>query len=145
MSRMRTSCNHHICVKVKPIEFEDGQMRIGELAERTGTSRRLLRYYEDQQLIFPDRSENGYRDYDARYVDRVAQIRGLLDVGIPTRIIRELLPCLDKPRSIHLPNPSPKTIATLERERDLMTARIESLTTSRDALDDYLEAVTRGR
>ena len=34
-------------------------MRIGELAERTGTSRRLLRYYEEQDLIAPDRSANG--------------------------------------------------------------------------------------
>jgi DNA-binding transcriptional MerR regulator len=119
-------------------------MRIGELAEQTGTSRRLLRYYEDQGLIFPRRSENGYRDYDMRYVDRVAQIRGLLDAGLPTRIIKELLPCLDKPRSIHLPNPSAATIATLERERDRMTARIESLTVNRDAIAEYVEAVRHG-
>jgi DNA-binding transcriptional MerR regulator len=36
-------------------------MRIGELAERTGTSRRLLRHYEDQGLNvlvnFPYRGE----------------------------------------------------------------------------------------
>ena len=121
-------------------------MRIGELAERTGTSRRLLRYYEEQRLIFPTRSENGYRDYDERYVDRVVQIRGLLDAGLPTRIIEQLLPCLDKPRGIHLPNPSARTIATLEDERDRMTARIESLTVNRDAIEHYLEAVRpRGR
>ena len=116
-------------------------MRIGELAERSGASRRLLRYYEEQGLIFPTRGTNGYRDYDERYVDRVAQIRGLLDAGLPTRIIKELLPCLDKPRGIYLPNPSRRTIATLERERDRMTARIESLTTNRDAIAEYLEAV----
>lgn len=116
-------------------------MRIGDLAERTGSSRRLLRYYEEQGLIFPTRSENGYREYDERYVDRVVQIRGLLDAGIPTRVIKQLLPCLDKPRSIHLPNPSAATIATLERERDRMTARIESLTVNRDALERYLEVV----
>jgi DNA-binding transcriptional MerR regulator len=116
-------------------------MRIGELAERTGTSRRLLRYYEEQELIFPTRSENGYRDYDERYVDRVVQIRGLLDVGLPTRVIKELLPCLDKPRSIYLPNPSAETLATLERERDRMTARIESLAVNRDAIEEYLATV----
>ena len=116
-------------------------MRIGELAERTGASRRLLRYYEEQGLIFPTRGTNGYRDYDERYLDRVAQIRGLLDAGLPTRIIKELLPCLDRPRGIYLPNPSRRTIATLERERDRMTARIESLTTNRDAIAEYLEAV----
>lgn len=116
-------------------------MRIGELAERTGASRRLLRYYEEQGLIFPTRGANGYRDYDERYVDRVAQIRGLLDAGMPTRIIKEVLPCLDKPRGIYLPNPSRRTIATLERERDRMTARIESLAANRDAIAEYLEVV----
>ena len=116
-------------------------MRIGELAERTGTSRRLLRYYEEQGLVFPTRGENGYREYDERYVDRVVQIRGLLDVGLSTRIIKELLPCLDKPRSIHLPNPTARTIALLEQERDRMTARIESLTVNRDAIEQYLEVV----
>ncbi len=34
-------------------------MRIGELAERTGASRRLLRYYEEQGLIQPSRRANG--------------------------------------------------------------------------------------
>jgi DNA-binding transcriptional MerR regulator len=51
-------------------------MRIGELAERTGTSRRLLRYNEEQELIAPDRSANGYLDHDERLVDRVLQIKG---------------------------------------------------------------------
>lgn len=94
--------------------------------------------------MFPARGENGYREYDDRWIDRVAQIRGLLEAGLPTRIIKELLPCLDKPRSIHLPNPSAETIATLERERDRMNARIEALTVNRDAIEEYL-AVVRPR
>src|SRR3954449_10396473 len=95
---------------------EAGHMRIGELERRTGTSRRLLRYYEEQGLISPDRSANGYRDYDERFVDRVAQIRGLLDAGLPVRIIRQLLPCLDAPGTIYCPDPTPEMLATLERE-----------------------------
>jgi DNA-binding transcriptional MerR regulator len=116
-------------------------MRIGELSQRTGATRRLLRYYEDQGLIAPTRSGNGYREYDERHVDRVVQIRALLDVGLPTRVIKTLLPCLDTPRSIRLPNPTAETIATLERERDKMTARIESLRSNRDAIARYLDAV----
>ncbi|WP_425285697.1 MerR family DNA-binding transcriptional regulator [Amycolatopsis rubida] len=37
-------------------------MRIGQLAERTGTSERLLRYYERLGLLTEDRLPNGYRD-----------------------------------------------------------------------------------
>ncbi|MFE9557201.1 MerR family transcriptional regulator [Streptomyces sp. NPDC006692] len=117
-------------------------MRIGELSERTGTSRRLLRYYEEQGLIVSARSSNGYRDYDEDFVDRVMQIRGLLDAGLPTRIIKQILPCLDKPRVIHFPDATPEMIATLTLERDRMTQRIDCLIRNRDAVSEYLDTVT---
>ncbi|MBT2443242.1 MerR family transcriptional regulator [Streptomyces sp. ISL-36] len=116
-------------------------MRIGELSERTGTPRRLLRYYEEQGLIVADRTPNGYRSYDRSNVDRVLQIRGLLDAGLPTRIIKQILPCLDKPRIIHFSDATPEMLATLENERDRMTERIRSLTRNRDAVSEYLDAV----
>ncbi|MFF8278440.1 MerR family transcriptional regulator [Streptomyces lateritius] len=116
-------------------------MRIGELSERTGTPRRLLRYYEEQGLIVADRTPNGYRAYDESNVDRVLQIRGLLDAGLPTRIIKQILPCLDKPRIIHFSDATPEMLATLESERDRMTERIRFLTRNRDAVAEYLDAV----
>ncbi|WP_329396255.1 MerR family transcriptional regulator [Streptomyces melanogenes] len=116
-------------------------MRIGELSERTGTPRRLLRYYEEQGLIAAERTPNGYREYDEFYVDRVMQIRGLLDAGLPTRIIKQILPCLDKPRVIHFSDATPEMITTLELQRDRMTARIQCLTRNRDAVAEYLDAV----
>ncbi|MFC7550812.1 MerR family transcriptional regulator [Plantactinospora sp. GCM10030261] len=118
-------------------------MRIGELSERTGTSRRLLRYYEEQGLVFPRRCANGYRDYDERWVDRVLQIRALLDAGLPVRLIKLVLPCLDKPTAIHFTDATPDMLATLERERDRMTARIACLARNRDAIADYLDTVRR--
>ncbi|MEU4843338.1 MerR family transcriptional regulator, partial [Nocardia testacea] len=116
-------------------------MRIGELARRTGTAPRLLRYYEEQGLIVAQRCANGYRSYDERFVDRVLQIRGLLDAGLPTRIIKQILPCLDKPRSIYFPDATPEMLATLEGERDRMTERIRCLERNRDAITEYLCAV----
>ncbi|MEU6985768.1 MerR family transcriptional regulator [Streptomyces sp. NPDC046324] len=116
-------------------------MRIGELSQRTETPRRLLRYYEEQGLIVADRAPNGYRSYDESNVDRVLQIRGLLDAGLPTRIIKQILPCLDKPRAIHFPDATPEMLATLENERDRMTDRIRCLTRNRDAVAAYLDAV----
>ncbi|MFD3663603.1 MerR family transcriptional regulator [Streptomyces sp. NPDC058659] len=116
-------------------------MRIGELSERTGTPRRLLRYYEEQGLIVADRLPNGYRVYDESNLDRVAQIRGLLDAGLPTRLIKQILPCLNKPRIIHFPDATPEMLATLEEERDRMSERIRCLTRNRDAVAEYLDAV----
>ncbi|MBH0779410.1 MerR family transcriptional regulator [Nocardia bovistercoris] len=116
-------------------------MRIGELSERTGTPRRLLRYYEEQGLLVADRAPNGYRDYPDACVHRVLQIRGLLDSGLPTRIIKQILPCLNNPRGIQIDNATPETIALLESERERMTDRIECLVRSRDAIAGYLKAV----
>ncbi|KAB1990165.1 MerR family transcriptional regulator [Streptomyces triticiradicis] len=120
-------------------------MRIGELSRLTGSSRRLLRYYEEQGLIVPDRGANGYREYDDRYVDRVEQIRGLLAAGLPTRIIKQILPCLDKPRSIHFPDATPEMLALLTDERDKLSARIEVLVRNRDAMSEYLAEVEQHR
>ncbi|MBQ0855241.1 MerR family transcriptional regulator [Streptomyces sp. NPDC057621] len=116
-------------------------MRIGELSKRTGTPPRLLRYYEEQGLITPERCTNGYRSYDERLVDRVQQIRGLLDAGLPTRIIKQILPCLDRPSTIHFPDPTPEMLATLECELDRMTRRIDCLARNRDAIAAYLATV----
>lgn len=116
-------------------------MRIGELAERTGVPTRLLRYYEEQGLLAPDRAANGYRDYPDSLTDRVVQIRGLLDAGVPTKIIKLILPCLDDPCTIHVADATPDLIAALEHHRDQMDARIRCLTRNRDAITRYLEAV----
>ena len=116
-------------------------MRIGELAERTRVSRRLLRYYEEQRLITPSRARNGYREYEESHVDIVLQIKGLLDAGLPTRIIQQLLPCLDKPQTIYVPDVTPEMVATLQREQVRLSDRIECLTRNRDAIADYLDKV----
>ena len=36
---------------------------IGELSCRTGVPARLLRYYEEQDLLHPERDGSGYRSY----------------------------------------------------------------------------------
>lgn len=118
-------------------------MRIGELAERTGIPRRLLRYYEEQGLITPRRLDNGYREYDERLVDRVMKVRGLLDSGIPTRIIADMLPCLDQPQDIVVANPDPELRKILVRERERMAERIALLEHNRDALTRYISAMDR--
>jgi DNA-binding transcriptional MerR regulator len=116
-------------------------VKIGELAARTNVPTRLLRYYEEQGLLSPVRAANGYREYGEHLVDRVLQIRGLLDSGLPTRIIRQIIPCLNEPSAIHFTDATPEMIATLEREREQMDVRIRCLTRNRDAIASYVEAL----
>jgi DNA-binding transcriptional MerR regulator len=120
---------------------ESVTVKIGELAERTSVPPRLLRYYEEQGLLAPGRSANGYRDYDENAVERINQIRGLLDAGLPIKIIKQLLPCLDDPQAIHVRDAAPELIAEMEHYRDLMSTRIRCLTRNHDAISAYLDAV----
>ncbi|MBT2585656.1 MerR family transcriptional regulator [Arthrobacter sp. ISL-95] len=68
-------------------------MLIGELSERTGVSRRALRYYEEQGLLVPERACNGYRVYSGDAPLIVAQIQGLYAAGLDSDAIRQYLPC----------------------------------------------------
>lgn len=118
-------------------------MRIGELSERTRVSARMLRYYEEQGLISSRRLHNGYRVYDEYVVDRVLKVRGLLDAGIPTRIIGDMLPCLNQPQEIVVADSDARLREMLERERDRMTEKIGFLIDNRDRLSRYIEALKR--
>ncbi|MFJ2829657.1 MerR family transcriptional regulator [Streptomyces sp. NPDC087263] len=122
-------------------------MKIGELSRRTGVPTRMLRYYEEQNLLHPARGENGYREYGDTAVPCVQQIRGLLDSGLTTEIIRAILPFLSAPGEIHL-HPeclTPETAALLRDEIDRIQSRIDCLARNRDALRAYLAAVQPDR
>jgi len=116
-------------------------MRIGELSKRTGVPPRMLRYYEEQGLITPQRLDNGYRDYGDYLVDRVNKIRGLVDSGIPSRIIIDILPCLDQPQTIVVRDADPELREILVLERDRMSQKIDFLIQNRDAITQYIEAI----
>jgi DNA-binding transcriptional MerR regulator len=69
-------------------------MRIGELARRSGTSARSIRYYEQQGLMVARRHANGYRDYDEADLRLVGEIRSLLVNGFDLEEIRPFVDCL---------------------------------------------------
>ncbi|TQM14866.1 MerR family transcriptional regulator [Pseudonocardia kunmingensis] len=73
----------------------EGRLTIGELVARTGVGHRLLRHYEEQGLLAPERTAGGHRLYDPSAVEAVRRIRMLLDAGLPTRVIRQVVPCFD--------------------------------------------------
>ncbi len=64
-------------------------MTIGMVSELTGLSGRQIRYYEEQQLIFPDRTEKGTRKYSFSDVEKLADIAEKREEGVQTREIRK--------------------------------------------------------
>ncbi|MBT2539919.1 MerR family transcriptional regulator [Streptomyces sp. ISL-44] len=69
-------------------------MRIGELADRAGTSTRTLRYYESRGLLPARRTDNGYRTYDEDDLRLLRQIRMLQDFGFELEETRPFVDCL---------------------------------------------------
>ncbi|WP_063060084.1 MerR family transcriptional regulator [Nocardia sienata] len=111
-------------------------MRIGELAQRTGSSTRALRYYERQGLLTAVRGGNGYRSFDESAVGTVLRIRALLSAGLTTEVIRRVLPCtLD---AIGRIEPCAEVVAVLQTEIARMDALASDLARSRDLLASIL-------
>lgn len=112
-------------------------MRIGELERRTGVSQRLLRYYEEQGLLRPQRLSSGYRVYSDADVTTVGHIRNLLAAGLSTATIADLLPCMGSAGG-QLIADCPELLLDLHRERARISAAIAELTTARDTLDQVI-------
>jgi MerR family transcriptional regulator, copper efflux regulator len=67
-------------------------MNIGMVADNSGVSAKMIRYYEETGLIpHTRRSDSGYRKYDQTDVHTLRFIRRARDLGFSTDRIKELL------------------------------------------------------
>ncbi len=110
-------------------------MRIGELAARTGASRRALRYYEQQGLLVSARSSSDQRYYDETHVERVKLIRTFLTAGMSSKAIAQLVPCMTEPNGER----ARTALTSMNRERARLSSAIDDLTAAREALDRLIE------
>lgn len=112
-------------------------MKIGELAERARVAPRLIRYYEQQGLLSAERAENGYRRYSEADAERLYRVAGLVQAGIPTRLVKVLVDAEDA--AARSDASCPRAVAELlVEELDGLDDRIACLTRSRDTIRDFL-------
>lgn len=64
---------------------------IGIVSELTGLSYRQIRYYEEKNLIFPERSEKGTRKYSFIDIEALIDIAGYVEEGVRTLDIKRKL------------------------------------------------------
>lgn len=112
-------------------------MRIGELAGRSGTSERLIRYYERVGLLTSTRLPNGYRDFEPSAERTVRQIRALLAAGLPTRTIQQLLPCGEPDGPLRA---CPGVLRKLRTQLTELDRRADELDQARQALRQAIAA-----
>ncbi len=121
--------------------MRESSLRIGDLAARTGVSVRLLRYYEEQGLLRPERLPSGYRVYAETDVDAVGRIRTLLAAGLSTTVIAGVLPCVTGTEPL-VPT-CPDLLGMLRHERARIDSSIAALESSRALLDGVITAAAR--
>ncbi len=67
-------------------------VKINEVEELTGITRKNIRFYEEQKLLAVRRNpENGYRDYGEAEVRTLRRIKLLRKLGIPIEEIRQMM------------------------------------------------------
>lgn len=72
-----------------------GEMKVGEVARRTGVTVRTLHHYDEVGLLSPgERTASGHRLYGEAELRRLQQIASLKHLGVPLAEIRE---CLERP------------------------------------------------
>ncbi|WP_100331008.1 MerR family transcriptional regulator [Bacillus xiapuensis] len=64
---------------------------IGTVMKLTDLSARQIRYYEEHQLIHPERTEGNRRLFSLYDIDRLLEIKDLIDQGINIAGIKKLL------------------------------------------------------
>jgi DNA-binding transcriptional MerR regulator len=71
-------------------------LRSTEFARMAGVSTDTLRHYERKNLLKPNRSRNGYREYTAQMLERVQLIRRAISVGFTINELQTILKAKDR-------------------------------------------------
>jgi DNA-binding transcriptional MerR regulator len=105
---------------------------VGQVADLSGVTIRTLRHYDEVGLLSPgERSTAGYRIYEESDLERLQQILFYRELGFT---LKEISTLVDDPRT--------DAIGHLQRQRRLLSRRIERLSAMVDAIDYEMEART---
>jgi DNA-binding transcriptional MerR regulator len=87
-------------------------------------------------LISSHRLTNGYRDYSQATEQTVAHIRALLAAGLPTRTIRQILPCTAGTSQLR---PCPGVLDALHEQLTNLDHRADDLAKAREILTQTID------
>ncbi len=105
-------------------------MQVKHLSRATGVDTETIRFYEKEGLLpEPPRLANGYRDYGAAHLERLAFIRHCRALDMPLPDVRRLLQFLDN---------QPEHCGDVNTLVDAQLARVRARLASMQALEKQL-------
>lgn len=78
---------------------------IGMVQKLTGLSARQIRYYEQHELVHPARSEGKQRQFSYADVERLMEVRRLLDDGLTMAGVKSRLLATNRGNGASIPEP----------------------------------------
>jgi len=117
-------------------------MLIGELAERSGVSARMLRHYDSIGLLSPaERSHGGFREYSDSDVQRLFHVEGLKSLGLSLNEITEVLADLSFSPAAMVAQLVDRTRDRLAREQELLRNLEQVRADGPEAWSDVLHTI----
>lgn len=96
-------------------------MLIGEVAQQSGISARMLRHYDRIGLVTPsERTSGGYREYTEEDVQRLFHVEGLRSLGLSLTEIRDALDDLTFDPATMVEQLIAGTRSRLDRDQELL-------------------------
>ena len=65
--------------------------KTNEVSKLVGVSRRTLQYYDDEGMLLVERTENNYRLYDEKALERIWRVMLYKEMGFKLKEIKQLL------------------------------------------------------
>ena len=111
--------------------------KVGDVAEMLATSIRAIRFYEEQGLLTPLRSDGGTRLYSSRHIDRIRAILRLAKAGYSIDIIRAMAQIREQ---CHTGDESQQAVS---QQMDALLADISAQAERLDSLHKQIVAAKR--
>ena len=102
-------------------------MKINEVEQLVGVTKRNIRFYEKEGLLSPGRTDNGYRDYTEDDVAELKKIKLLRKLDMPLEEIRRM-----QSGGHTVGDGMRRHLVTLERERENLERSMELCRTLKD-------------
>jgi DNA-binding transcriptional MerR regulator len=126
-------------------------MKINQVEELVGITKKNIRFYEEQGLICPERNrDNGYREYSLKDVELLSKIKLLRSLDVPIEEIRKLesnevsmIDCLDRHIS-HFTHRQQELNVMKEMCREMIEADVQFDSLNAESYLDEMKKLEKG-